>query len=206
MAMSGYFFTLSSNSATIFSTGPMIQLSSATLSSTSCGFVLAPPRTRPTVVGADEFGSVVAGEDHDRVVANAQPLDGVEHLADVVVHLGQHVRPVAIAGLAGKRRVGERRQVRLRQRRVAKNGRFACACFSTNAIVRRVISASITRRCSTSYTRTLRLFSPLRPSMICSGGMTDGEYPGEPGHSASSVVRGMPYHSSKPGQDIRTRF
>jgi hypothetical protein len=66
------------------------------------------------------------------------------------------------------------------------------------AIERRVISASISRRCSMSYIFTLRLFSPLRPSMICSGGMIVGEYPTEPGHVASSVVRGMPYHSSNP--------
>jgi hypothetical protein len=25
-----------------------------------------------------------------------------------------------------------------------------------------------------------------------------GEYPGDEGHNASSVVRGMPYHSSNP--------
>jgi hypothetical protein len=41
--------------------------------------------------------------------------------------------------------------------------------------VRRVISASMSRRCSMSYTRTSRLFSPFFPSMICSGGMTLGE-------------------------------
>jgi hypothetical protein len=39
MGMSGCVFTLSSNAATIFSTGPMTHVSSAGLFSSSCGFV-----------------------------------------------------------------------------------------------------------------------------------------------------------------------
>src|SRR6185295_15515461 len=54
------------------------------------GEVLAAPRSRPAVVGPDELRSVVAGEDHDGVVADAEAIDGVEHLPDVDVHLGQH--------------------------------------------------------------------------------------------------------------------
>jgi len=40
MGINGYFLTLSSNAATIFSTGPMTQVSSAGLSSSSRGLVL----------------------------------------------------------------------------------------------------------------------------------------------------------------------
>jgi len=52
----------------------------------------------------------------------AQPVHGVEHLADVVIHLGQHVGPVAIAGLAGKGRVRQRRQMRLCEGRIGEEG------------------------------------------------------------------------------------
>ena len=59
---------------------------------------------------SDEFGPVVAGEDDDGVLTDAQPIDGVEHLADVVIHLGQQVGPVSVAGLAGEGRVRQRRR------------------------------------------------------------------------------------------------
>src|SRR4029077_8955255 len=68
----------------------------------------------PAVPGPDEFGPVVAGKYHDGVVADAETVHGIEHLADIVIHLSQHVGPVAIAGLAGECRVRQRRQMRLR--------------------------------------------------------------------------------------------
>ena len=80
--------------------------------------VLALPRSRPSIPVPDEFGPVVAGENHDGVVADAEPVHGIEHLADIVIHLGQHVGPVAVAGLAGECRIRQRRQMRLRHRRV----------------------------------------------------------------------------------------
>ena len=80
----------------------------------------------------------------------------------------------------------------------AKNGLPSLTLRSMNATARRVISASISRRCSTSYTFRGRLFRPLAPSMIYSGGAMSLEYPGAEGHNASSVVQGMPNHSSEP--------
>src|SRR5438105_2920272 len=45
---------------------------------------------------------------------------------------------------------------------------------------------------------TLRTFSPLRPCMTYGSGTTVESKPGELGNIVSSVVRGIPYHSSKP--------
>ena len=46
------------------------------------GEVLAAPRTGPAVPGADELGAVVAGKDDDRIVTDASPVHGIEHLTE----------------------------------------------------------------------------------------------------------------------------
>ena len=66
------------------------------------GEILAAPWPGLAVPRLDEFRPVVARKDHDGVVADAEPVHGIEHLADIVIHLGEHVRPVAVAGLAAK--------------------------------------------------------------------------------------------------------
>ena len=53
-----------------------------------------------------------------RVVFDAGFLDGVEDLAGAVVHLGQAIGPIAVAGLAGELRIGQRRHVNQRERNV----------------------------------------------------------------------------------------
>jgi len=52
---------------------------------------------------------VVAGKDDQRVVFDAQFLDGIQNLPDPVVHFGEAVSPVAVAcpaANAGLGRVG----------------------------------------------------------------------------------------------------
>ena len=64
------------------------------------------------------LGSVVAGEHDECVLAEAQLFDCVEDLADVVIHLGQRVGPVAVAGAAGEVWMRQRRIMHERERHV----------------------------------------------------------------------------------------
>ena len=66
------------------------------------------------------------------------------------------------------------------------------------SIVRPTICSSIRRRWSRSLTTSSRLCSPLRPSIMCINGIPAAFAPGCEGNINSSVVRGIPYHSSKP--------
>lgn len=57
----------------------------------------------------DLFWTVVARPNHDGVFAGTELVDGVQHLARAVVHLGQHVGVVAVPGFTVKVWVGQRR-------------------------------------------------------------------------------------------------
>ena len=63
------------------------------------------PGTSVTLPWIGTFGSVIAAEDDDRVVIDTGFMDGVEDLAGAIVHLGEGVGPVTVAGLANKARM-----------------------------------------------------------------------------------------------------
>lgn len=149
IGMSGYIFTLCSNSPIIghFSAaelrqsgehvhamhdlvahalrrdlaGPTDQERHAN-PSLQCGEVLPAPRPGPAIPRFEKFRAVVAGEDNDSVVTDAGPVHSVEHLADVAIHLREHVRPFTVAGFARESGIWKRRQVRLRQRDIGEKG------------------------------------------------------------------------------------
>src|SRR6476620_2595539 len=80
-----------------------------------------------------------------------------------------------------------------------KNGERSATLRRTNRLARLRYSVSQSRRtssvnCSPSVTSG----SPLLISTIRDSGSRRGSYHGSVGHSASSYVRGGPYHSSKP--------
>jgi hypothetical protein len=64
--------------------------------------------------------AVIAGENDDGAVSNAGFVYRIKYLADVGIHLRQHVRPLAVAGLSGEGRVAQAGQVRLGKRHVRK--------------------------------------------------------------------------------------
>ncbi len=78
------------------------------------------PRHGPlsALPGIGRLRAVVAGENDQRVVFDAGFLDGVEDLAGAVVHLGEAIGPIAVAGFAGELRIGQRRHVNQRERNV----------------------------------------------------------------------------------------
>src|ERR1017187_8537795 len=91
------------------------------------GEIRTAPRACPAVPRFEEFRTVVAGEDDDGVVTNAEFVYGVEHLPDVIIHLGQHVCPVAVPGLTGESGIRQPRQMGLgeghvREERLARLG------------------------------------------------------------------------------------
>ena len=66
---------------------------------------MAAPRARPAVPRPNKFRSVVAYKDDNRVVADTQAIHGVKSQPDIVIHFGQHVGPVTVAGLSRKCRI-----------------------------------------------------------------------------------------------------
>jgi hypothetical protein len=67
--------------------------------------VSSAPRTSVTLPWIGTFGTVIAGEDDDGLVINTGLVDGVEDLSGPVVHLGEGVGPVAVAGIADEVRM-----------------------------------------------------------------------------------------------------
>ena len=138
------------------------------------------------------------GKDHDCVVADPERVHGVEHLADVVIPFGEHVGPVAVPGLARERGIRQGWQVGLGERDVREEW-LAFLDAALHECDRAAGDLSVNQSPLLDVIHVQgRLFRPLVPSMICSGGAVSLEYPGAEGHNASSVVQGMPNHSSKP--------
>src|SRR5215467_13570286 len=78
--------------------------------------VAAPRPARSALAGYDAADSVVAADDHHRVVLDTRLPDRVEDLADANVHFGDQVCVItaALDGFAGKCRIGNSRWMHLR--------------------------------------------------------------------------------------------
>ena len=64
--------------------------------------------------------AIIAGKDDERVVFDARFLDRVQDLASAMVHLGEAIGPIAVAGFAGELRIGQCGHVHERERDVGK--------------------------------------------------------------------------------------
>ena len=82
------------------------------------GEIGATPRTTVALPGMSGLRAVVAGEDDDRVVFDAGLFDRVEDLAGAIVHLGEAIGPIAVAGLARELGIRQGRHVNQRERDV----------------------------------------------------------------------------------------
>jgi hypothetical protein len=60
--------------------------------------------------------AIVAGEDHDGVVAHAQFIDRVEQAADIGIHFGQAICKVPVAGASCESGIRQRRHMDERER------------------------------------------------------------------------------------------
>ena len=80
------------------------------------------PGSRRSAPRPPAFGAVVGAPEHDRRARDAEPIDGIEHAADVVVHLGHRVGDIARAGLPDEVGMGQRREVNLRHRVIEEEG------------------------------------------------------------------------------------
>ncbi len=80
----------------------------------------AAPGAGRAAVGLAELGAVVAAEDEQGVLAQAEPVDLVRDLAHAMVHLHHGVGKVALAGAAREIRMRQRGKVQVHQGQVQK--------------------------------------------------------------------------------------
>lgn len=135
--------------------------------------------------GPSRFRPIVTSEDDDRIVADVEFVDCVQDLSDMRIHFSEAVGKVSVPCFARELRIRQRREMNQRER---------------NIRVERLAGGHAPFHEIDRPPGTLRVDEPALVEII------HGKFAATPaalaagseGQNASSVVRGIPYHSSKP--------
>ena len=80
--------------------------------------VSAPPRPAVTLPRVSCFGALSLVKMTKRVIFNTGIFDGIEDLPGPIIHFGQAVGPIAVAGFAGELRIWQCRHVNQGKRNI----------------------------------------------------------------------------------------